>query len=295
MRNRRTLVGLALGLGVGCAALLAMLMPGRTEVATGTGGTGSVAAKVVAFSNGALELGGLLYKPAGDGPFPTILYNHGSAGGLLNNQAFDAIAPVFVAHGWAFFAPYRRGQGLSADAGPYIMDEIAAARRRGGLAEADKTMTRLLSTEHLGDQLAAYAWLRSQPFVRTNAIAVMGNSFGGVETLLGAANADYCAAVDAAGGAESWEKAPALRDLLLQSAATAATPTLFFQAENDFNLAPSEALHAARLRAGLRSELRVYPAFGNSPSDGHSFAYRAVSAWSADVMAFLEQHCEMQN
>lgn len=75
---------------------------------------------------------GLLYKPKGAGPFPKVLYNHGSAPGLLNNQAFDAIAPVLVEHGWVFFAPYRRGQGLSEAAGRYIMHEIAVARLRCG-------------------------------------------------------------------------------------------------------------------------------------------------------------------
>ncbi|MHB1110062.1 MAG: alpha/beta hydrolase family protein [Devosia sp.] len=249
------------------------------------------AAQTVAFYNGPLELHGFLYKPEGSGPFPVVLFNHGSAAGLLNNQAFDAIAPIFIERGWAFFAPYRRGQGLSQTAGPYIMDEIAAARRRGGLPEADKAMTRLLSNEHLSDQLAAFAWLRTQPFVQTDAIAVMGNSFGGIEALLGATRAEYCAAVDAAGGAESWDDAPALRDLLTQSVQAAPMPVFFFQAENDVSVAPSQILFAIRQRSGLPSELHIYPAFGRSKRDGHSFPYRGVSVWSADVLRFLDQHC----
>ena len=90
------------------------------------------AAETVSFNSGDKILHGLLYRPAGTGPFPTVLYNHGSAPGLLNNQAFDLIGPLFTARGWAFFAPYRRGQGLSSDAGRYIMDEVEAARARGG-------------------------------------------------------------------------------------------------------------------------------------------------------------------
>ena len=72
----------------------------------------------------------MLYRPGGPGPFPAVLYNHGSAPGMLNTQAFDALGPLFASRGWVFFAPYRRGQGLSASAGPYIGDQIAAARRR---------------------------------------------------------------------------------------------------------------------------------------------------------------------
>lgn len=249
------------------------------------------AAETVNFSNGPLELHGFLYKPAGAGPFPVVLFNHGSAAGLLNNQAFEAIAPIFVERGWAFFAPYRRGQGLSEAAGPYIVDVIAAARRRGGPMEADRTMTRLLSIEHLSDQLAALAWLRAQPFIQREAVAVMGNSFGGIETLLGAARLEYCAAVDAAGGAETWNEAPALRDLMTQAAQAAPIPVFFFQAENDISVAPSQTLFAIRQRTGLPSELHIYPRFGRSPTDAHSFPYRGVSVWSADVLRFLDQHC----
>ena len=89
----------------------------------------SSAPEVVSFSNGSLTLGGVLYKPEGSGPFPALIYNHGSAPGMLNNKAFEQIGPHFVDRGWVFFAPYRRGQGLSASAGPFIRDEIARAQK----------------------------------------------------------------------------------------------------------------------------------------------------------------------
>lgn len=114
-------------------------------------------------------------------------------------------------------APYRRGQGLSSDAGPYIGDEIAAARAHGGDTQAAETMVRLLSTDHLRDQMAALAWIKRQAFVRPGQIAAMGNSFGGIETVLGAELGGYCAAIDAAGGAESWDLAPSLRNLMLSA------------------------------------------------------------------------------
>src|SRR5436190_21568475 len=159
----------------------------------------------VAFQSGTITLQGLLYKPDGAGPFPAVLYNHGSAPGMLSNEAFEALAPVYVSRGWVFFAPYRRGQGLSASAGPYIGREIAAARTGGlkraalvfatafvglaavlivmtrrrrvwvrgfcivilavttvsavslsGTRAAAATMVRLMETDHLNDQIAAY-------------------------------------------------------------------------------------------------------------------------------------------
>jgi len=252
----------------------------------------SAAPETVTFPSGNKVLHGLLYKPAGTGPFPTVLYNHGSAPGLLNNQAFDLIAPRFTARGWVFFAPYRRGQGLSSDAGHYIQDDIQAAEARGGKALAAQTMVHLLSTEQLQDQLDALAWLKKQSFVRPHQIAVIGNSFGGIEAVLGAEAADYCAAVDASGGAESWEKAPELQELMLRAVKHSRSPIMFFQAENDYSLAPSRALYAAMKAANKPSEIRVYAAYGTSTQAGHSFAYRGASIWFSDVVRFLEANCK---
>jgi dienelactone hydrolase len=67
-------------------------------------------------------------------------------------------------------------------------------------------------TDHLNDQLAVLAWLRTQAFVQKERIAVAGNSFGGIETVLGAERGRYCAAIDSAGGAQSWAEAPELDD-----------------------------------------------------------------------------------
>src|SRR5476651_1843446 len=116
----------------------------------------------------------------------------------------------------------------------------------------------------------------------------MGNSFGGVEAVLGAEHGGYCAAVDASGGAESWENAAALRDLKTNSAAHAQVPVLFFQALNDYNVAPSKRLYAVMTAAGRPAELHFYPAYGNSPREGHSFAYLGAPVWGADVLRFLD-------
>lgn len=252
----------------------------------------AVASETVAFNSGGKVLHGRLYKPVGAGPFRAVLYNHGSAPGLLNDQAFDLIAPLFVARGWVFFAPYRRGQGLSSDAGPYIQDKIQAAQASGGEALAAETMVRLLSTEQLQDQMAALAWLKQQPFVRPKLIAAMGNSFGGIETLLGAEQASYCAAVDASGGAESWHKAPSLQSRMLHAVEHAKSPILFFQAENDYSLEPSRTLYAAMTALHEPAEIRIYPSYGSSPPQGHSFAYRGASIWFDDVLGFLEANCK---
>jgi carboxymethylenebutenolidase len=253
----------------------------------------SFAESAVTFPSGHLTLHGVLYKPDGEGPFPAVLYNHGSAPGMLSKEAFDALGPVFASRGWVFFAPYRRGQGLSASAGPYIGAEIAAAQKQGGIRAGAAAMVRLLQTDHLDDQLAGLAWLQKQSFVQPKRIAVAGNSFGGIEAVLGAARAPYCAAIDAAGGAESWRLAQAeLEPLMTHAVQNARAPIFFFQAENDYDLSPSKILSAAMQDAGKPYELKIYPPFGNSQSDGHAFGYFGSSVWADDVFTFLEAHCE---
>jgi dienelactone hydrolase len=252
----------------------------------------SPASGVITFPSGNLILHGMLYKPKGKGPFPAVLYNHGSAPGMYSQEAFDRLGPFFVAHGWVFFAPWRRGQGLSADAGAYIEDEIHASWKKQGATAAAATMVRLLETDHLNDQLAGLAWLRKQNFVRNDRIAVMGNSFGGIEAVLGAEKESYCAAVDASGGAESWALAPQLQSVMISAVKNSNSPIFFFQAANDYDRTPSTVLSEAMRKDGKVAEVKIYPAFGNSAQQGHSFAYMGSSVWGKDVLSFLSRNCE---
>ena len=38
-------------------------------------------------------------------------------------------------------------------------------------------------------------------------------------------------------------------------------------------------------------QAKIYPAYGNSPADGHTFGYFGSSVWADDVFHFLNQHC----
>ena len=245
---------------------------------------------IVSFPNGALTLRGELFMPKEKGSFPAVLYNHGSAPGMLNSQASAVIGPMFAKNGWVFFMPYRRGQGLSENQGPYIMDEINSAKW-SIFGSASKTMVQLLTTDHLDDQLAALDWLKKQTFVDKNRIATMGNSFGGIEVILGMAHADYCAGVDASGGAQSWKHSDELQKAMKDAVSKIQKPVFFFQAANDYDLSPSKVLSSAMMNAGKVVQLKIYPKFGNSVNDGHSFPYRDVSIWFDDVFSFLNKHC----
>src|SRR6202040_4217226 len=124
------------------------------------------------------------------------------------------------------------------------------AEKSGGVTAGAPTMGRLLTTHHLNDQLPGVAWLRSQRLTRSSRIAVPATSFGGSEAVLGAERASYCAAVDSAGGAESWAQSPELQTLLTHAVRNSRAPIFFFQAKNDYDLSPSRMLSAAMKNAG---------------------------------------------
>jgi hypothetical protein len=73
-----------------------------------------------------------------------------------------------------FFAPWRRGQGLSETAGPYIMNDINAAWEKDGISAAAAVLVRRHETDQVDDQLAGLAWLRTATFVAPGRIATPG-------------------------------------------------------------------------------------------------------------------------
>jgi len=60
-----------------------------------------------------------------------------------------------------------------------------------------------------------------------------------------------------------------------------------FQAQNDFDLSPNKTLVEEMQSVGKSAELKVYPAFGTSAKEGHSFAYLGSETWFPNVLAFL--------
>jgi carboxymethylenebutenolidase len=249
--------------------------------------------EVVSFSSASdgITLQGVLYKPAGAGPFPAVLFNHDSGRGLTSDVLFQALGPRFVSRGWVFFAPWRRGQGLSESLGAYVVDDVNAAQKKDGIGAAAAVLVRRHETDQLDDQLAGLAWLRTSPFVASDRIAVAGNSYGGIQTVLGVERADYCAGVDMAGAAMSWKLNPQLQAVMTRAVRNARAPIFFFQAENDYDLTPTRVLSAAMKQAGKRHQATIYPPSGKAPGEGHGLPLRGINVWFEDAMRFLESNC----
>ena len=236
--------------------------------------------ELITFTSGDLALKGFIWKPEGPGPFPAILWNHGSEKlpGTVNS-----VAPYFVSRRYVFFVPHRRGQGRSP--GPYIVDQLNAAAS----PEQRSRMLVALHEVQLQDQLAALAYLRSLPYVDQSRLVVMGASFGGIQTILAVERGyGYRVAVSCSAAAETWRGSPDLRARLTAAASKATIPVFFLQAENDHDLTPNRVLSAEVRKAGKSVETKTYPTFGFGAQEGHSFCWRGTNIWGRDVVKFIE-------
>ena len=271
----------------GCAVFLGLLTIVLAIIAPiGHGRAQGATPELITFTSGDLALQGFVWKPAGPGPFPAILWNHGSE---KLPGTVDSVAPYFVGRGYVFFVPHRRGQGRSP--GPYIMDQLNAA------ISSEQRSQRLVALMEVQfqDQLAGLAYLRSLPYVDQNRLVVMGASFGGIQTMLAVERrSDYRVAVDCSGAAQTWRGSPDLRARLMAAASRATIPVFFLQAENDYDLTPNRVLSEEVRRTGQSVEIKTYPTFGSSAQEGHSFCWRGMNIWGSDVLKFIESNTNLE-
>jgi len=269
-------------------------LPLALALVSGAIASGSPAAsgpETVIIASGALRLRAQIWHPSGSGPFPAVIFNHGSYGTADPMSVDDpaTIGPVFARHGYVLLFLFRQGIGLSAGQGTADGDLMDRAAARGGSEEKNRLQLELLEGEELNEAAAALATLRARKEVDPQRIAVVGHSFGGsLSLLLGARDPSLRAVVDFASAAASWDRSPDLRARLLEAVRQASGPVLFIHAENDYSVAPGKALAAEMERAGKPCRLKIYPPFGRTARDGHNLVYRSVITWERDVFDFLD-------
>jgi len=237
----------------------------------------------VTFKGDKLTLVGFLFKPNKPGPFPGLIWNHGSEKNPGAAPQFDAVAAVFVPAGYVVFAPMRRGHGDSE--GPYIQYALQGERRE----ERNWRQVRLLE-EQVDDQLAGLAYLKSLPYVDRSRLAVAGCSYGGIQTLLGAERgAGYRAAVAISPAALSWNGNSQLQERLVQAARKIEIPVFLIQPPRDASLEPSRVLGSEFQRLGKPYTGKIYPQDIPENLQTHCFGGIRTGShvWAQDVLAFL--------
>jgi len=254
--------------------------------------------QLVEFPSGVLHIKAYLWKPAGPGPFPAVLFSHGSGGneaditaGMQITESAEILAPFFLRHGYALLYPFRRGYGPSADQAPFLQDVLGREEKEKGRQARQHLQFKLLITDQLDDVRAALVFLKTVPGIDIHRIAVAGNSFGGQLTLL-LAELDNTirAAVTFAAAAGSWEQSAELRERLLTAVRKTDAAIMLIHAENDYSTAAGRALAEELGRLHKPHSLKIYPKVGLSSDDGHNMLYENIPAWEKDVFEFLDQH-----
>lgn len=254
--------------------------------------------QTVELPSGTLHLKAYLWKPAGPGPFPAVLFSHGSGGneaditaGMQITESADILAPFFVKHGYAFLYPFRRGHGPSADQAPFMQDVLRREEKEKGREARQHLQFKLLITDQVDDVMAALAFLKTVPGIDIHRIALAGNSFGGQLTLLAAErDSTIRAVVTFAAAAGSWERSGEVRDRLLTAVRKTNAAIMLIHAENDYSTAAGHGLAEELERLHKPHFLKIYPKVGLTPDDGHNLLYENIPAWEDDVFKFLDQN-----
>jgi dienelactone hydrolase len=254
--------------------LLSVATLGQTE--------GHIVPQTVEFPSGPLHIKAYLWKPSGPGPFPAVLFNHGSGGdeanltaGMQITESAEILAPFFIKH----------------DQAPFMQDVLRREEKEKGRDARQHLQFKLLTTDQLEDVMAALAFLKTVPGIDIHRIAVAGNSFGGQITLLVAArDSTIRAVVTFAAAAGSWERSAELRDSLFAAVRKTNAAIMLIHAENDYSTGAGQSLAAELERLHKPHSLKIYPKVGLTPDDGHNMLYENIPAWEDDVFTFLDQH-----
>lgn len=119
-------------------------------------------------------------KPAGEGPFPTVIFNHGSTGNGDKPELFGQtwshlpVAKYFNDQGWMIVFPQRRGRGRSEgkyDEGFELDRSHYSCNPELSLAGVDRA---------IADLDAVVAHLKSRSDVRADQLLIAGQSRGGI-------------------------------------------------------------------------------------------------------------------
>jgi len=275
-----------------------LLLLTLVQIAAAADEAATIAHETVVIPSGALQLKAFLWRPKGTGPFPVVLFNHGSGstdpsrtGPFAITEAAERLGPVFVKHGYAFLYLFRRGQGLSADQGPFIQNVLQNEEAARGKEASQHLQFILMTTDHLDDVLAGLRFLKNLPSIDSHRIAMAGHSFGGQLTLLAAESDNSVrAAVTFGAAAASWKNSFEIRERLLVAVRKTNSPIMVVHAANDYSIIPGKIMAEELEKLGRPHLLKIYPPVGKAPDDGHNFVYTAIDQWENDVFRFLDQY-----
>lgn len=243
--------------------------------------------ETVFYPSGKLKIEAYVYKPEGAGPFPVVIYNHGSrAERDREEMPFVYVGSMLTASGYVVVVPERRGYGKS-DGQTFGQ---AVGEERG-----PRFVRRV--QEETDDVLAAVEYVKTLPYVDGARMGVMGWSFGGITSVFAASrSAAFRVVIDQAGAALTWDRSPEMRKALTEVAGKVRVPLLGMVAENDRTTESVKAVVREAEAHGTTVKLIVYPAFtprrdAGGTAAGHMiFGVEGWRIWEGDVKEFLGKY-----
>jgi dienelactone hydrolase len=232
----------------------------------------------------------VVVKPVGPGPFPTVMFNHGSTGRGDNPSIFgrtwtsDAVGRFFNERGWLVAFPQRRGRGGSDG----LYDEgFERDRSRYSCVPA----LSLAGLERALDDLdAAVAYLKSRPDVDARRMVIGGQSRGGILAIAyaGTRPQHFAGAINFVGGWMS-DRCPdpeAINTVTFRRGAAFPGPTLWLYGDNDsfYRIEHSRKNFDAFVAAGGKGAFFTY-ALGPG-ANGHTLIARP-DQWQDAAAAFI--------
>lgn len=234
----------------------------------------------------------VIFSPPGAGPFPTLVFNHGSTGKGSDPALFKltdiepSVARWFTQQGWMVVFPQRRGRGKSD--GMY-----AEGLEPDGSGYSIRPEASLAGLEHaLIDLDSVIQWLGQQKDVLATQILIGGQSRGGALALVHAARhpARYAGVVNFVGGwmGDGLDETRQINHQVFRRAAAFRGPTIWLYGENDpyYQLSHSRENFARFTQAGGKGEFHAL-ATGSAPN-GHYIA-DDESLWRKPMARFVEK------
>jgi pimeloyl-ACP methyl ester carboxylesterase len=233
----------------------------------------------------------VLFKPEGEGPFPLVVFNHGSTGSGTLPERFArtswnfGLAEFFLDKGWMIAFPQRRGRGRSDG----LYDEGFAPMRANGYS-CDPARSLPGADRALHDVEAAVTALLRHPDVTRQAILMGGNSRGGILSVAyaGTHPEQILGVINFVGGwiSEGCGHADQINQTLFQRGASFGRSTLWLYGRNDkyYSIAHSRSNFEAYRRAGGKG---AFVEFDTGVIDGHDVIAKP-SLWKSAISEYLD-------
>lgn len=248
--------------------------------------------EIVPVPNGDVTLQAMVFRPRGSGPFPAIVYAHGNE--PVPSFLFEKVGPAVAARGYYVIGVHRRGSGLSADQATNLLRELTEIQNRDGIDARSRTAIAELEGPQLDDIAAAINMAASNADIDPERVFLIGNSFGGVLAMFAAERGlGLKGAANFAGSAMNWERSELFRERMRAAARSAQIPVFLAQAKNDFSTLPTSELAQELARSGTEHRAKIFPSFGITPVEGHSFGIDGVDYWFEEVMSFLDLQADV--